>query len=66
MKHTQVRTDQQLINYINHPVLLQHQSTVFFSHTTPAAASSHQPAISVFLSHHSSSSLQHQYSEQGD
>ena len=46
-------------------VLLQHQPTVFSSHTTPAAASSHQPDSNVFLSHHSSSSLQHQHSEQG-
>jgi hypothetical protein len=48
-----------------YPVLLQHQPTVFYSHTTPAAVSSHQSASSVFLSHHSSSSLQHQHSEQG-
>ena len=47
-------------------ILLQHQPTVFSSHTTPAAASSHQPASSIFLSHHSSSSLQHQHSEQGE
>ena len=46
-------------------VLLQHQPTVFSSHTTSTAASSHQPASSVFLSHHSSSSLQHQHSEHG-
>jgi len=31
--------------------------TIFFSHTTPALASSHQPDNSVFLSHHSNSSL---------
>ena len=42
------------------------QPTVFSSHTTPAAASGHQPANSVFLSHYSSSSLQHQHSEHGD
>ena len=42
------------------------QPTVFSSHTTPAAASGHQPANSVFLSHYSISSLQHQHSEHGD
>ena len=42
------------------------QLIVFSSHNIPAAASSHQPANSVFLSHHSSSSLQHQHSEQGE
>ena len=47
-------------------VLLQHQRTVFSSHITPPAASSHQTASSVFLSHYSSSSLQHQHSEQGN
>jgi len=31
--------------------------TVFLSHIAPALASSHQPDNSVFLSHHSSSSL---------
>ena len=40
------------------------QLTVFFSHTAPAPASSHQPANSVFLSHHSSTSHQHQHNEQ--
>ena len=30
-------------------VLLQHQPTVFSSHTTPVAASSHHPASSVFF-----------------
>jgi len=32
--------------------------TVFFSHTAPAPASSHQPVNSIFLSHHSSHQLQ--------
>ena len=40
------------------------QPAVFFSHTTPAAAYSHQPINGVFLSHHFSSRLQHQHSEQ--
>jgi len=42
--------------------------TVFSSHPAPAPApaSSHQPANSIFLSHHSSTSHQHQHSEQSD
>ena len=40
--------------------------TVFFSHTAPAPVSSHQPANSIFLSHHSSHQLQLQPSEQSD
>ena len=39
--------------------------TVFLSHIPPALASSHQPGNSVFLSHHSSSSLQLQPAEHG-
>jgi len=38
-------------------------ATVFPSHTPPAPASSHQPGNSVFLSQHSSSSLQLQPAE---
>ena len=41
-------------------------STVFSSHTTLAPASSHQPANSIFLSHHSRHQLQLQPSEQSD
>ena len=40
------------------------QPIIFSSHIAPAPASSHQPANSIFLSHHSSTSHQHQYSEQ--
>ena len=40
------------------------QPTVFFSHTVLAPAFSHQPANNMFLSHHSSTSHQHQHSEQ--
>ena len=38
-------------------------TTVFFSHSTLALASSQQPDNSIFLSHHSSSSLQLQPAE---
>jgi len=38
-------------------------ATIFPSHITPAPASSHQPGNSIFLSHHSSSSLQLQPAE---
>ena len=38
-------------------------ATVFPSHIAPAPASSHQPGNSVFLSYHSSSSLQLQPAE---
>ena len=37
--------------------------TVFSSHTAPIPASNHQPANSIFLSHHSSHQLQLQPSE---
>jgi len=38
-------------------------ATVFPSHIIPASAYSHQPGNSIFLSHHSSSSLQLQPAE---
>ena len=43
----------------------QLQYTVFPFHIPPAPCSNHQPGNSVFLSHHSSSSLQLQPAEQG-
>jgi len=41
------------VRLVSSPLALQ-----YFSHTTPAPASSHQPDNSIFLSHHSNSSLQ--------
>ena len=40
-------------------------TSTLFCCSAPAAASGHQPASSVFLSHQFNSSLQHQHSEQG-
>ena len=40
--------------------------TVFSSHTAPVPASNHQPANSIFLSHHSSHQLQLQPNEQSE
>ena len=42
------------------------QSTVFFSHTKPAPATSYQPASSAFLSQQISTSHQPQLAEQSD
>ena len=39
-----------------HSVGFSSRPTVFSSHAAPAPASSHQPANSIFLSHHSSTS----------
>ena len=47
-------------------VLAASSPTVFSSYTVPAPASSHQPANSIFFSHHSSHQLQLQPSKHSD
>ena len=45
------------LNSLRSAGLQPSSATVFPSHIAPAPASSHQPGNSVFLSHHTSSSL---------
>jgi len=47
-------------------VSVPHTTTVFSSHTTPATSSSSSQPNSIFLSHHSSSSLQLQPAERSE
>jgi len=49
-------------NSFSSAILLQHQPIIFFSHTTPAAVSSHQPVSSIFFSHYSNNNIQYQHS----
>ena len=62
----QVGCDRCVFRYLCSAGLLFSSATVIFSHTTPATGSSCSQPNSIFLSQHSSSSLQLQSAEHGE